>query len=229
MDYTIEEQMSVLRARVEAKIAPPGIIVVSSAARGDGKSLVASGIAESFASAGYRAALVDASNANLALHVESNEGWSRDSSHAADIVRYSATADRTRLVRMAFAGEPGKQISISQLVSVAKSLRAVYDFAVVDTTRLQQNAVALLFAAVADGVLLTLREGRREIAEDRKTITALKCMDATVLGIVSIKSSAIEDFARRTVSVPSPAKVRFTTVPADAAPMQPAATTASVS
>ena len=227
-DGNLSQQMSVLRARIETKVATPGIIIVTSAAQGDGKSLVASGIAESFASAGYRVALVDASDASLTGRPESNDGRSREPSRAADVFRFAVADDQPSLVKLAFASET-KQISKSHLVSLVENLRGVYDFAVVDTTRLTGIAAAMLFAAIADGVLLTICEGRRADRGDRKTIAALEAVNATLLGVVSVRSSAIEAFATRRVSFAAPAKVRLAATSSDdAAPKQPAATNGTV-
>ena len=162
-------QMQVLRSRVEAELPKPAIILVTSAARGDGKSLVAHALAESFLRAGHRAALVHLTR---------------------------GLADRPELPEIASAQDVADSGAADRFEAMVTKMRAGYDFTVVDGRPLLQDTAAVSLAALVDGILIVVRVGRPESTADALMMRTLKRAGARVVGVVAAEAQAIADFGK---------------------------------
>jgi Mrp family chromosome partitioning ATPase len=160
-------QLQLLRSRVEAELPKPAVILVTSAARGDGKSLVAHSLAESFLRAGHRAALVHLTR-------------SRD--ERPDLPEIASVQD---------AADTGTGDRVEAMVT---KMRAGYDFAVVDGRPLLQDSAAVSLAPLVDGILIVVRVGRPESAADAAMMRTLKRAGARIVGVVAAEAQAIADF-----------------------------------
>jgi len=161
-------QMHLLRSRVGAELPMPAIILVTSAARGDGKSLVAHSLAESFLQAGNRAALV---------HL------TRD------------RTERNELPEVASELDDGNTGGGGRIEALATKLRAAYDFTIVDGGILLQGSGAISLAPLVDGVLIAVRVGRSPTDDDDSMMHALQRAGARVVGVVAAEVQAITEFA----------------------------------
>ncbi|TAM73592.1 tyrosine-protein kinase family protein [bacterium] len=186
MLQTLHENYRMLRVSVEAAVAPPGLIVVSSALAGDGKTEVASGLARALAECGYTTALIDTN-------------WQHPGVAAS--LGIDEIAPVTQLERIASGGHNGvvtnlEAISIADrrfpaLVSADRmraliaDLRARYQYTIIDSAAIPVGMAGLQFARFADGVLLTVRLGRAPKPADKMTIETLDRVGAHVLGIVA--------------------------------------------
>jgi Mrp family chromosome partitioning ATPase len=162
-------QMQLLRSRVEAELPRPAIILVTSAARGDGKSLVAQSLAESFLRAGHRAALVHLTK---------------------------GVAERSELPEIAPAQDAADTAAGDRFEAMVTKMRAGYDFTVVDGRPLLQNSAAVSLATLVDGILIVVRVGRPETTADAAMMRTLKRASARVVGVVAAEAQAIADFGR---------------------------------
>lgn len=176
-----------LRARVESTVSQPGVIVVTSAVPGDGKSAVSSGLAASLGSSGYRTLLVDANVRRDAIIRPATRASIEEA--LLQSVRESVVPRLSiaTLTNPAFHRE-------SSLPSVAQALaeaRASYEYTVVDAGCALSSALAGHFVSSADAVLVAVRAGRRRLAEDMHLSGSLDRLDAQFFGVVAIGPSLI--------------------------------------
>jgi len=162
-------QLQLLRSRVEAELPKPAVILVTSAARGDGKSLVAHSLAESFLRAGHRSALVHLTQGH---------------------------SERPELPEIASARDVPAAGAVNRFEAMVSRMRADYDFTVVDGQPLIQDGGAVPLAKLVDGILIVVRVGRPETAADEAMMRTLKRAGARVVGVVAAEAQAIADFAK---------------------------------
>lgn len=201
-ESSIRSQVDLLRARVEAELSTPAVLVVTSAKRGDGKSLVAHGLAETFAEARYRLLLVDANAANpempdLPAVTRLDAGFEGMVNPIRRLESYEALSLADP--RLA-SGTPREAVE-----ATTAWLRSRYDVVIVDAAPIGSSTLALLFAACADATLLALRLGRKAADEDAAAVGALEQINARVLGVVATTASAARTFAKRTREAARPA------------------------
>jgi Mrp family chromosome partitioning ATPase len=168
------EDIRQLRGRLEQTLKTPAIVTVTSALRGDGKSLTAFGLASSFAEAGYTVAIVDVNYLTPTLRV---------------IGGVKREFELRELARRNFErGYDEVALGYSQLPSLlpkrlvaklAQQLRESYDYVFVDTGPGLTSNVALLFAGEADGTLVAVRAGRSATDTDAKLMEGLRGNGAT--------------------------------------------------
>jgi Mrp family chromosome partitioning ATPase len=162
-------QVQLLRSRVEADLPKPAIILVTSAAGGDGKSLVAHSLADSFLRAGHRAALVHLTK---------------------------GVAERSELPEIASARDAADAAADDRFEAMVTKMRAGYDFTVVDGRPLLQDGAAVSLAPLVDGILIAVRVGRPETAADALMMRTLKRAGARIVGVVAAEAQAIADSGR---------------------------------
>jgi Mrp family chromosome partitioning ATPase len=191
----VAASMSALRARLESELPSPGLLCVTSALAGDGKSVTAYEVALAFTRAGHRTLLVDA-----------NEfcAGSKPACALADIARIGVYP----LVSANGSGETPATISIAtgtssvqpskEVVSAAcAQFRAQFSYTVVDTAPAPQSALAISFATASDGVLLAVREGRSQHLNDKLVVDLLKHAGVYVSGVVMTGRAARARFLNR--------------------------------
>jgi Mrp family chromosome partitioning ATPase len=205
---TNAQEFGQLRARLEATFPDPAIIVVTSAARGDGKTAVAFGLAQALAAAEHRVLFVDA-NVKAPLlprvHRMPNLGGQVDISNTA---RYATQVAGERFNGLSFADERFESgMSLEKIKALAIDMRSQFDFVVVDTAQALKSDLTVLFSTVADGTLLTLRLGRLPSAADGATIKALAGVGANVLGVLTVTQSMVRSFAKQRADLVQPLRV----------------------
>lgn len=173
-------QVEALRARVEARVTKHSVIAVTSAARGDGKSVTAALLAESLSKAGYRCVLVDASAGDA----------QRESSR-------SAPAGSSGFVEVPLASGEGAALSRDIVHATLRQLRLEFDFVIVDADPISNNGITLLICTVADGVIITVRAERPKRAVDHQLAKLLGVADATVLGVTLVGAEMIAEHRER--------------------------------
>jgi len=169
-----------LRARIESDLKQPGVVMVTSAQRHDGKSFTAYGLAECLASVGHRTALVDANS----------EGRG---------TAQPRTAKEGRRGLSIFGmptDEGGPSSSRESICNFVSQMRSRFDFTIVDGAPLLRSGAAILLASAVDGVLLTVRVGRAPCEEDGLIVRMLRQSRASVLGIVAASNEGIAQFER---------------------------------
>lgn len=188
---SLDNQIGVLRSRIEAEVARPSVITVTSANRGDGKSMIANGVAQSMAAAGHRVLVIDAATVG---------GTSvRGVSEIEDVLRAIRPGDRLEPDTLALVGltPQGGSFSLQTLRAIFAWCRDRYDYCFVDTRAAHGSPLAMSLAAAADSVIVSVRFGRASSERDRDLAGALKATKAVMLGVVTTNQSAISAFAKR--------------------------------
>jgi receptor protein-tyrosine kinase len=188
------EQFGQLRARIEAMFPEPAIIVVTSATAGDGKSATSLGLAKALADADGRVLYVDgnavAPTLDRSFIVPS---WYADVQELSQLVR---AVPGQRFSALSFADRAiEKAMSLDKVKAIAATMRAQYDFIIVDTGPLVQSDMAVLFASIADGTLVTLRLGRFPASADKELVEALSRVRAEMIGAVTVAPRFMKHFA----------------------------------
>jgi Mrp family chromosome partitioning ATPase len=180
------DSFGIIRATVEAEIAAPGVLTISSVRVGDGKTGVAVGIARSLATAGYRTLLIDAG---------SDEGATLSAKLGVlsppPVPVAAAAQHLSEVVRPAFEGcdilslRGGDDAGASALAvaDLYATVRTSYQYAIVDARTV--SAGGATFARCADGVVLAVREGRAADAGDGEAVALLERVRARFLGVVA--------------------------------------------
>jgi len=177
MESHLTAKYQLLRARIESDLASPAVILVTSALPGDGKSVTASGLADSLARVGRRVVLVDDGAASRAF------GQSADASETAAFPIVSLPLD---------ARDPSAQSDT--IGAFVRGLRKKFEFAIIDGAAFTRSSVPVVLAGLADGVLLTVRLGRAHSEDDLLMCRTLEPAKANVLGVVAVSSETIAAF-----------------------------------
>ena len=170
----------------------PQVVVVTSAAPGEGKSTVAVGLAVSLARSGSRVLLVDANlwRPRLTHYLglpASASGLTDVLAGTAEVNDVTMSTDDSQL-RVLPAGpmpeDPGELLGSSAMRTLLDGLRGAYDVVVVDTPALLPLVDGAAVSALADGVLLVTRHGKTSRDELAEAATALSAVDARLLAVV---------------------------------------------
>lgn len=187
------DQIEMLRAQLETALPMPVLLVVSSARSDDGKGMVASGLASSMQAAGYSTLLVLADEQTQDVDAFPEPKSLAELSDRG-IGRYAVRAARTHASIIVVPSKKIRHtISREGVTRFSATCRASFQVTIVEVAAVLTNAFAMLMSVAADGVLLTIREGRRVCAEDRQLAKMLVREQAQFLGLVSIQGSAIRD------------------------------------
>jgi Mrp family chromosome partitioning ATPase len=196
MMTTIEDQIHALRAKLEPALAPSAVVIVTSAEKNDGKSLIAFGLAESFAKAGYRSIVIDANPSRTQLKYSKVVG-----NVAADRVDVHGCAVQN--VRQGYSElilaskSDANLLSFPQVKAVVDQCRQCYEYVIVDCGEFKESSLPGLLAKCADGALVSLRKGRRPTARDEQLVQSIEESGAPVLGLVLVPKPAMKAFAAR--------------------------------
>jgi cellulose biosynthesis protein BcsQ len=177
-----------LRARIENSVNQPGVVAVTSAARSDGKTAAAHGLATSLGSAGYRTLLID-------VGVQKDVSvWPASRASMEDVLIEAARESAVPRVSIASLASPALRRD-SSLPTVSRALAAVrgsYDYIVVDAGCALESALSAHFVSSADAVLVSVRAGRRRLAQDARLAESLDLLDAQFFAVVAISPSMID-------------------------------------
>ena len=183
-----------VRLTVENASGPnrPRVVVVTSAAPGEGKSTVAVGLAVSLARSGSRVLLVDANlwRPRLTEYLglaASASGLTDVLAGGAEVNDVTLSTDDSRL-RVLPAGplpeDPGELLGSPVMRALLDGLREAYDVVVVDTPPLLPLVDGAAVSALVDGVLLVTRHGKTSRDELAEAATALSAVEARILAVV---------------------------------------------
>jgi Mrp family chromosome partitioning ATPase len=213
----IVHRLDVTRARVESEVAAPAVIAITSAARGDGKSLVATGLAYGLAGVGHSVLLVDG-NADTADRTSVASAPKLDVLPF-DVLRYVTTATRGEPARLGLFG-PGVVASASFDVVRATfaRLRSSFAYTIIDTAVLLESGMALVLASESDAVVIAFKQGRAALEADREFVKALRSAKTPVLGVVTTHAAAIRAFKTRQEAMSSTNGLRLRSVDDTEAP-----------
>jgi Mrp family chromosome partitioning ATPase len=160
-----------LRVMLDALLPARAMLVVSAACDEDGHGTLASGLAEALADAGRKTVLIS-------LH----DRAAAEPSMCSAAVQYLSRAPK-------------------DLSEVLADLRSQHDVVMVIAPPVPKDPISLQVCRLADGVLLSVRMGRKITADDENTVTQLRRVGATLLGIVATQQEMRKLKARRDLAV----------------------------
>lgn len=187
------DTFNALRVTLEAQLPSPALLVVSSARAEDGSASVACNTARAFADASYRTILIDTNEADPCLakflgkaKVDPVKDVSQVLTSATNgvISNLSAISMATQDVSAFNSG--GK---MENLVSV---LKEKYDVIVVQTAPITTTPIGMQFARCADGVLMTVKTGRKTSKDDKESLVQLDRLHAKLLGVIMTEGSVVQ-------------------------------------
>jgi len=171
--------------------APPKLLLVTSAATGEGKTVTALNLATTLADAGWRVLLIDGDlrdpRCHHSLHVTNRVGLSTYLTGNGDLDTF---VQQLHTPPLAFipAGppppNPAELLGSTRMQAALDVLRARYDFIVVDSPPALAVTDAVVLARQADGVVLVVKGdgARRELI--RRARDQLLQAGATLVGVV---------------------------------------------
>ncbi len=212
-EATLSDQIELLRVQLETALPTPALLVISSARDADGKGLIASALASSMDAAGYSTLLIR-SDEKISGGNGAPQPESLDEVVSHGISRYAIRNSHLSTSVMLLSGDRIRHsISREGMTRFGQACRETYQVTIVDAATALANSFALLAAVIADGVLLSVREGRRVRAEDRQLAKVLAREQASFLGVVAVAAALIRDDpqpvpSRATLGKPSVATVK---------------------
>jgi succinoglycan biosynthesis transport protein ExoP len=170
---------------------PPQILLFTSTAAGEGKTLIAVETAVSFARLGARVLLIDAdlrqSSCHHRLGMENGKGLSDVLTGQADLgegVRSTGVPNLSFLSSGSPAPNPVALVGSASMRAMLASLRGEFEYIVVDTCPSFHLSEPILLSTLVDGVLLVLNASNTPRDQARTTIVRLQRHRANLLGVV---------------------------------------------
>lgn len=187
----VENSIQVLRSQLEARLAAPTVIVVTSAEKNDGKSLTAFSLASSFAKAGYRSIIIDANPSRLRLgHLRPVGDIPVD---RIDVAGRAIQNLHGGYYELTLASEKEAHLlSRPQIKAVLDQCRQHYDYTIVDCSDFEATGLPALLAKHADAALISAREGRRCTELDSRLVQGVEESGAPVFGVVLVPKAAMK-------------------------------------
>lgn len=143
-------------------------VVVASAGRGDGKSVVSLALAVALADRGFRVGIVDA------------DRYGEQPAEHASLASGGISVDGVTFVSLR---DDGRALSEKSLRSAIGQLSSSNDLIVVDGPAFAEAAEAQMIAEVADAAVLVVRPGRTKAVALGRLKAAMDVLDTPVLGI----------------------------------------------
>ena len=181
----IAEALSIPRSRIEAAATGPTVITVTSATAGDGKSLLAYGLAHSFGRVGHSVLLVDG-NEQATGYCPIPPAPQLSALADYDLNGYIVHKGHHRPSLLNLAS-PGVKATCSKenVLGSFGLFRSKFAFVVVEIPLLSESGTALSYASCSDGVILALRKGRAATRADRDLVEVLRSAAVPILGVVT--------------------------------------------
>lgn len=191
--------------------SPPRVMMITSTARGEGKTTTAVNTAVTLAKSDVKVLLVDADMRKSKLHkifgVDNRTGLSSYLSGTAgfgdDLVKKTYIPNLDILTAGHTPPNPVELLSSHRYQELIDDLVLLYHFIVIDTPPLLGISDALIVNTKADGVILVVRSGKtpKEAVQEARRI--LQSVNANILGVVlnslpqsSMKYSYYYDYYR---------------------------------
>jgi capsular exopolysaccharide synthesis family protein len=168
--------------------APPIVVTVTSPSPGDGKSLVSSNLALSFAEAGYRTLLVDGDVRRGQVHacfgIERRPGLVEvlsGTSTAEEVLRPVSHSNLTVMTCGARRSQAPELLASQGMARLIDQLKGTFDAIIIDSAPLSAGIDPYALSAVAGRVILVMKTG---VTDRRTTQAKLSLMDRMPVEIV---------------------------------------------
>jgi succinoglycan biosynthesis transport protein ExoP len=171
---------------------PVKCIVVTSPAPGDGKSLTASNLAITLASAGHRTILIDADLHRPTQHkifeTSSKEGLTTALVDQTLPVTHYLQPTHTDELRLLPSGpmppNPSRLLASQRMRELLTALQQEADYVIVDSAPILAVSDTSILSTLATGVILVLRAKKTKLEAARRAAEQLQSVQANLLGIV---------------------------------------------
>jgi capsular exopolysaccharide synthesis family protein len=167
------------------------VVLVTSAAAGEGRTTVASQLAASLARAGRRTLLVDGDLRRPRLHelfdVTLEDGLCevlRAEVDVADVIRPTHSEGLWLLTAGYCDRDAIQALATEQMQPIFDKLRAEYDFIIVDGAPVLGISDALIFGQYSDGVILSVRRDHSQMPKIYQAAEMLRGVGIRVIGAV---------------------------------------------
>lgn len=184
------ESVRLLRSTVQNALEQDEkVVVVTSSAAGEGKSVTTLNLASMFAKNEMRVLVIDGDlrNSGIGEILSLPKNKSREPANAANPVVDISHVDSLGIDLLRFDCAPKhfhKILRTSYLQQLVEAVRKQYDLVLIDTPPCGLIADAALFASVSDGVLYVIRQDHVMSMSIRSSIHALLATDTRLLGCV---------------------------------------------
>jgi capsular exopolysaccharide synthesis family protein len=168
-------------------------LVVTSSLPADGKSTVATYLAQAAAAMGQRVLLVDADLRRPKVHTLTNlpNIWGLSNAISSDInvddlIQHSPVEDRLFIITAGqIPPDPTRLLSSQKMQSLVEKFQSTFDLVIFDTPPMIGLADARLLAARADGIIMVVGLGRTNRSLLAQVLDELKISRAPLLGLVA--------------------------------------------
>jgi succinoglycan biosynthesis transport protein ExoP len=167
------------------------VLTVTSAAPSDGKSFIASNLAELFASLGQNVLLIDSDTRKHSLSdaygCENDVGWT-------DLIRvgrwakqFACSAGRPNLSILPAgkaAGKTSERLCRSTMTDVVEQMKSDYDVIIFDTPPILALSDACMVSKLSNATIVVARSRKTRMAQVERTAAALKAAKAHNVGFL---------------------------------------------
>ncbi len=167
------------------------VLVVTSSVESEGKSTISANLAQSFAEAGRRVLLIDGDlrrpRLESYLDLEASAGLTSvliGEAELHDVTQEWGSDGLEVLASGPIPPNPNELLGGTVMEQLLLKAREDYDMVIIDTPPILPVADALILAAIADGAILVVRNGRTTGEQVSRSLEMLQSASARVLGTV---------------------------------------------
>ena len=191
--WPVKEAYKTLRTNIIFSLPGTGgkVLAVTSAFRGDGKSVNAINIAISFGQVGKKSVILDCDmrlpTVASKLGVKGAPGLSDFLAGQVDIqqILYKVPEQPINMIPAGnIPPDPTALLQSSRMESLVAGLRKVYDYVIIDLPPVTTVADAAILSKYIDGFLLVVRHGNTEYGAIRDMLGQLQLADAKIVGFI---------------------------------------------
>lgn len=184
-----------IRTRIRLSTPEAKVISVLSLSKGDGKTEVATKLACSMASAGYKVLLMDGNLRDNDLHREFNlevriglEDLLRGKAEPDECIVKTEVDQLYLLPNIEPSNFSTEILEIADLDNIIRMLKNNYDYVIIDTLAMEGSMEAILLAKASDGALFVAVENESRIAMIESYKNLLHELRVPVLGSIINKA-----------------------------------------
>lgn len=166
------------------------LIVVTSAAPGEGKSTTAGNLALALAQDGKKVLLMDCDMRKPSIHRNfkvSNEAGLSDllaNKRLIQDVVFKFNDNLTIIPAGTIPPNPSEILDSNKMKTYLKEVREVFDYVIMDTPPIQAVTDAQVLSAISDGTLLVVRAEKTKKEAVVSSINAINTVNGTVIGTI---------------------------------------------
>ena len=196
LDYQTEEAIKTLRTNIRFCGEDKKVIDITSSVPNEGKSLISLKLAQSMAQSGLRTVLIDADLRKSTMMSKKisgtyNGGLTNYLIGQRDYMDFICRTNVENLSVMftgPFPPNPAELLESPKFARLLESLKAEYDYVVIDTPPLGSVIDSAVIARYCDGVVMVIEQGKVGVKFAKSVINQLKKSECPLLGVVLNKA-----------------------------------------